>query len=137
MIRALLLAALLFGSAPALPADANKGRVQFGIAGHECINCHPQDNNAAAIGPSLCGVFGRAAAAHPRYPTYSSALKAAGITWTKGALDAFLANPITNVRGTRMGFTGVEDKTEREDLIAYLERENAGELCLWDRLTPR
>ena len=44
---------------------------------------------------------------------------------------------VISYRGTRKGFTGIEDKTEREDLIAYLERESASELCLWDRLTPR
>jgi cytochrome c len=132
---AALLASLLWASS-ALAADADKGKVQFGIAGHECIVCHPQENNTAAIGPSLCGLVGRAAAGHARYPTYSAALKASGIAWTRATLDAFLASPLTNVRGTRMGFGGVTDKTEREDLIAYLERETAGELCLWDRLTP-
>jgi len=131
-----IFAALLLGSGPGAAADADAGRVQFGIAGHECIVCHPQENNTAALGPSLCGAFGRAAAAHARYPGYSAALKAAGLTWTRATLDAFLAAPLAFVRGTRMGFAGVDDPSERANLIAYLERETGGELCLWDRLTP-
>ncbi|MSO71339.1 MAG: cytochrome c family protein [Alphaproteobacteria bacterium] len=128
--------ALLIASAPAGATDADKGKVQFGIAGQDCITCHPQENNTAAIGPSLCGVMGRKAAGHMRYPTYSAALKVSGITWTRDRLDKFLTSPLANVRGTRMGFAGIADKTERENVIAYLERETGGELCLWDRLTP-
>lgn len=128
--------AVVLASGPACAADADKGKVLFGIAGYECITCHVQENNTAAIGPSLCGAFGRPAAGHARYAGYSAALKSSGITWTREALDKFLISPLTDIRGTRMGFAGVEEESERADLIAYLERETSGELCLWDRLTP-
>ena len=42
-------------------------------------------------------------------------------TWDAEILDTYLADPRTVVPGTKMIFPGIKDKTEREDVIAYLE----------------
>jgi hypothetical protein len=36
-------------------------------------------------------------------------------------LDTYLADPRVTVPGTKMIFPGIKDKTERDDVIAYLE----------------
>jgi cytochrome c len=41
--------------------------------------------------------------------------------WTPETLDAYLANPSGVVPGTKMIFPGIKDRTERVNLIAYLE----------------
>lgn len=53
------------------------------------------------------------------YP-YSAALKRSGIVWDDASLDAFLENPMKTVPGTRMGYAGVKNAAERDDLIAFL-----------------
>ena len=53
---------------------------------------------------------------------YSPAMKRSGLVWNKATLDRFLADPMTVVKGTAMGYAGIDDKKERADLIAYLEK---------------
>ena len=114
--------------------DAERGAVRFTHLGYGCIECHPQERHAGALGPSLCGVVGRAAGTQPSYDRYSKAIRDSGIVWTGAALDDFLTFPIGRLKGTTMGFIGIEDPADRADIIAYLEREAAGALCEWERL---
>ncbi len=51
---------------------------------------------------------------------YSPAMKKSKIVWTEAMLDRFLARPLKMVPGTSMTYDGVQDPTERADLIAYL-----------------
>jgi cytochrome c len=90
----LLIGILLAGTLPVAPAhaqDAAKGKAQFG----QCSACHSLKAGRQGIGPSLHGLFGRAAAAEPKY-RYSPALKDAGkngLIWTEDSLMAYLADP--------------------------------------------
>ncbi len=52
---------------------------------------------------------------------YSEAMRRSGIVWNEKTLDRFLANPLKAVPGTSMGYAGIPDRREREDLIAYLK----------------
>lgn len=75
-------------------------------------------------GPNLHGVLGRRAAGAADFD-YSAALRrraAAGLSWSREALDAFLADPAGSVPGTTMSFPGMRDAAEREAVIEYLSR---------------
>ncbi len=100
-------------------ADADAGTV----VAARCTACHSLgDGEANRIGPNLFGIVGALIARADGF-TYSSALTAlnqAGETWTFGRLDAFLESPFVAVPGTRMGFAGIPDATERADLLAFL-----------------
>jgi cytochrome c len=56
-------------------------------------------------------------------------MKQSGIVWTAKTLDRFLSSPIKMVPGTTMTYDGVPKKTEREDLIAYLQYANSSAEC--------
>jgi cytochrome c len=105
-------AALVATAGPALAQNAAAGGSDFKA---RCQTCHTGQPNS--IGPALAGVVGRKAASGAF--NYSSALKASGLTWNKGALDAFLASPAKAVPGTRM-LVSTPDPKKRSDLIAYL-----------------
>lgn len=68
--------------------------------------------------PISSGVIGRKAGA-TAFP-YSKSMKGAGFTWSEKHLFVFLKNPSKYVVGTKMAFAGLENETERADLIAYL-----------------
>lgn len=42
------------------------------------------------------------------------------MTWDEHTLDQFLANPATDVHGTKM-FISVPNAADRQDVIAYLQ----------------
>lgn len=107
------LAALLGATAaPAFAQDAAAGGADFK---QRCQTCHAGPPNA--IAPNLAGVVGRKAASTSF--TYSSALKASGLTWSPATLDRFLASPAKTVPGTRM-LVSTPDAKQRANLIAYL-----------------
>jgi cytochrome c len=97
--------------------DAAAGKAVFT---QNCAICHSTDAGANKIGPSLHGVVGRKSGSVSGFE-YSSAMKSFDKTWTPEELDTYLANPMQVVKGTKMIFPGIKDKTEREDVIAYLE----------------
>ncbi len=89
-----------------------------------CVACHTIDKGGTnGIGPNLHGVVGRTVAAHPGF-SYSGAMKAKDGIWDEAALDAYLADPMKNVPGTRMAFAGVIDPTDRKALFLYLEAQS-------------
>jgi cytochrome c len=51
---------------------------------------------------------------------YSDAMKESGIVWNAKMLDAYLESPQKVVPGNRMPYAGLEDPTDRADLVAYL-----------------
>ncbi len=89
----------------------------------KCAGCHQIGTGAEhKIGPHLNGLFGRPAASLEDFK-YSKSFQRAGsngLEWHAETLDAFLENPRSYASGTRMSFRGLEDKTDRENLIAYL-----------------
>jgi cytochrome c len=90
-----------------------------------CYACHaiePGRNTAA--GPSLHDIVGKPIAAESSF-NYSPALRRFAEhngRWFPDLLDQFLADPVTMVPGTDMGFPGIDDPAERRALIGWLSR---------------
>lgn len=120
---ALAVVALLTGGQPAAATtgDPDRGAQVFG----SCAACHSLAPGEHRTGPSLAGIFGRAAGTVPGFTRYSPALEQADVTWTEQTLDAWLANPRAMIPGNRMTFPGIGDDQARADLIAYLQAATA------------
>jgi len=105
------------------PEDMPNGERQFM---RKCSICHaltPPPSRKA--GPSLYGVFGRAAGTLPEYP-YSPTLKNAEITWNADTIDAlFDIGPDHYIQGSKMPMQRITQKTDRQDLITFLRRATA------------
>ncbi|WP_432199972.1 c-type cytochrome [Erythrobacter sp. W53] len=103
-------------------SDAATDLVALGEAAFAvCSACHSAEQGAASrIGPNLYGVVGREAGAYEGFANYSDAMKASGITWDEGQLNAFIANPSSAVSGTTMVAGAVSDAETRAAIIAYL-----------------
>jgi cytochrome c2 len=98
--------------------DAVAGQKQFG----QCRACHSTvANGPDGIGPNLVGVYGSKAATRRVKFKYSPALKASNIVWSDAALDKWIADPATTVKGTTMHFIGIPRKPARANIIAYLK----------------
>jgi len=101
--------------------DAVKGASSFSV----CKACHRIGADARnSVGPELNGVVGRKAASLPDY-SYSSALKASGITWDEAKLTAWLHSPRALVPGTKMTFAGISKDENIANIIAYLKTFDA------------
>lgn len=96
--------------------DAAAGQALFQ---QKCTLCHAPDKGVNKIGPSLYGVVGRKAGSVADY-TYSDAMKNANRTWNAQTLDVYLTNPRGVIPGVKMIFPGFADKTDRDNVIAYL-----------------
>ena len=110
---------LLSPFAAATAGDLEKGAKIF----KKCAICHTVQPAKHKIGPSLAGVVGRTAGTIEKY-RFSKAMKdygAAGNSWTRETLDAYLTKPRAVVKGTRMSFPGLKKEADRDDVIAYLE----------------
>ena len=102
---------------PALAADVEAGKTAF----KKCALCHTTEaGKSNKIGPTLFGIIGRKSASLDNF-NYSESMKKFDHTWDEATLDAYLADPRGAVPGTKMIFPGIKDKTERDDVIAYLE----------------
>jgi cytochrome c len=118
-----LIATLVFGvlltiaAGRGLAADADAGKTAF----KKCALCHTiEAGKSNKNGPSLFGIVGRKSASLEHF-NYSEGLKKYNHAWDEQTLDLYLADPRGTVPGTTMIFLGIKDKTERDDLIAYLE----------------
>ena len=89
----------------------------------KCKACHQVGDDARnRTGPVLNGIIGAAAGQNPDFQ-YSNPLRTAadeGLVWTDEELIAFLTNPRSYMRGTRMSFAGLRDEADIEAVIAYL-----------------
>ena len=116
MIRTgLAFAALMLAAASAEAADADHGKAVF----ERCAPCHGPAGAGTENGPSLVGVIGRKAGAVEGF-RYSPPMKRSGLTWDEAVLKAFVADPQSVVKGTRMPFDGLKDPTDAADVVAYL-----------------
>jgi cytochrome c len=86
----------------------------------QCIACHSTAPDVHLTGPSLANVWQHPAATVPGFVRYSDALKKANIVWNEETLSKWLADPDALVPGTSMTFPGLQDRSAREDVIAYL-----------------
>ena len=117
-MRRMILILLLFSTAaPAYAADADQGKEVFA----RCQMCHALEANAGAKpGPDLHGLFGRKAGSLSGF-AYSPAMKDSGVTWGADTLAKFLRDPRDFIPGNRMGFPGVKNAEDLDDLLAYLK----------------
>jgi cytochrome c len=102
-------------------AGAHRGADEGGEAKFAlCASCHTiTPGGPNMTGPNLHGVVGRKAGVEANY-NYSDAVKTSGITWDAAKLDKWLADPRTDLPGTKMSFVGLKDPKDRTDVIAYL-----------------
>ena len=107
--------ALVASGAVIRAADPEKGKAVF----EQCAACHSLDGSGDYDGPTLKGVMGRKAGSLEDY-RYSAAMKRSDVTWDANALDKYVTEPQAFIPGNRMAFAGGGDKTQRDDLIAYL-----------------
>jgi cytochrome c2 len=123
LVTALALGALLVPATA--PADARRGERLF----QRCHACHSVIAGEQGLpGPHLRGVVGRRAGTLPGF-RFSPAMVqagAAGLVWTRAALDAYLADPGAVVPGTEMTAPGLADPDDRREVIDYLERAPRG-----------
>ncbi len=108
---------------PPPPAPANLGKTFFRA---NCALCHSAEPNdgGGAQGPSLQGVFGRAAATGGEFP-YTQVLRDSGLSWDAATLDRFLTNPSAVVPGSAMVIP-VPNDTDRANVVAYFEALSNG-----------
>jgi len=103
-------------------ADVEKGREIY----ERCGACHSLERDR--VGPRHCGLFGRRAGSVPGF-VYSDAMRESRLVWGRKTLDRFLTNPLAVVPGTFMGYAGIPDPKEREQLLDYLDVATRGEQC--------
>ena len=116
---ALALAAGLLAAASAQAAgDAAHGRSIFAA---QCSMCHSAARGGPTLlGPTLFGVVGRPAGSVGGY-AYSSAMKAAGFSWSDEKLRSYLQAPTKMLPGVKMSYGGLKNPTQLDDLTAYLD----------------
>lgn len=107
------------GAAPPAAAVVRGNPAAGQVIYERCLGCHALAYDRT--GPRHCGLFGRRAGSVPGFP-YSAAMQRSHIVWDEKTLDLFLADPPKAIPGTSMGYAGIRDKTERADLIAYLNQ---------------
>ncbi len=114
--------ALTTGAAPShAEGDAKQGKDTF-IS--RCWSCHSVEQGGRnKVGPNLFGLFGATAGkrAFSYEQRHSTEIKQSGIVWSEETLDKWLASPEKFVPGTKMPFVGFPNKTDRDDVIAYLK----------------
>ena len=96
----------------------------------KCTTCHAfEAGGPNRIGPALYNVVGADIAAVDGF-AYSGALLGIDGNWTAEALDGFLLKPKAWAPGTKMGFAGLKDETERANLIAWMYEQADAPLAL-------
>jgi len=86
----------------------------------QCKACHSTVAGQNRVGPSLFGVVGRKAGTGENFP-YSPAMKNYGQTWNAAQLQAWLTDPKSLVPGTKMTFPGIQNSSDVQAIVAYLQ----------------
>ena len=83
-----------------------------------CVSCHSLTKNK--MGPALGNIFGKKAGSVKGY-RYSKAMRNSDIIWADCSLDKFLFKPRKYIKGTKMRFSGLKKKSQRDAVIKYLK----------------
>ncbi len=90
----------------------------------KCHRCHAigAPTKFKKPGPHLNDLFGRKPGGLPDYKRYSDGLVAFGQdkVWDEATLTIFLHDPQGVVKGTKMGFFGLQTDEEIKAVLAYL-----------------
>lgn len=87
----------------------------------KCAACHTTDKGAGHfVGPNLNGLIGREIGAVEGFK-FSRQMRKDKRTWDQALFDQFITDPAAMFSRTRMGFAGIKDTTERNDLFCYLK----------------
>lgn len=87
-----------------------------------CGACHQIGIGAAnGTGPQLNGIVGMPAADQPGYE-YSAAARNSAVIWTDANVLAFIADPTTDMPGTRMQGPKVASEADRRAILGYIAR---------------
>lgn len=95
-------------------------QAQAPAAFKQCVACHKVDAGKNGVGPSLFGVFGRAAGQADKFK-YSEAMKNSGFTWDEAGLTKYLTDPKGSIPGNKMAFAGVKKTEDLAAIIDYLK----------------
>ena len=108
--------------------DAARGAI---VWSGQCAMCHALDPTAEGqVGPHLTGLMGRQLGAVEEFTGYSGPIILAGLdgaVWDEARLRAFLRDPYAMFPDTRMGFGGLQDAADLDNLIAWLIPASRGE----------
>jgi cytochrome c len=108
--------------------SANAGLAQDIAAGEKvfakCKACHVVDSDKNKIGPSLQGLFGRAAGSVEGFKYSAPMVDAgkAGTNWDETSLAPYLKDPKGTIKGTKMAFVGLKSDDDIANVIAYLKQ---------------
>ncbi len=121
MKYALLTLALMLTTGQAAAAAAGDAEAGGKLFAKTCGGCHSIGEGArGGFGPQLNGIIDRPAGTTADYQ-YSEAMKTSGVVWTRDKLAAYIEDPKSVVKGTRMIFWGISDPEKIENILAYLE----------------
>ena len=102
-------------------ADPAEGQVIFA---RYCEGCHYiEPGKGSKVGPNLWNMVGRQKASVQGF-LYSETLENGGGSWGYEDLNAYFWWPKIAAPGTLMGFNGMDDETERANLVAYLRLQS-------------
>jgi cytochrome c len=104
----------------AIVLAASAAQAQTDPSFAQCAACHTVAPGQNRLGPTLHKIVGRPKASVPGF-AYSPAMKAQKGIWTEADLNAYIANPMAKVPGTRMVYPGMKDAAKRARLIAWLK----------------
>ena len=106
------------------PATLPNGERQFK---RKCSICHTlTEGSARKAGPSLYQLFGRRAGTVADYP-YSDTLQNSEIVWSPETINGlFDDGPDHYIPGTKMPMQRIVKRSDRDDLIAYLQTATRG-----------
>ena len=109
----------VFAVAAFAQGDPERGEKTF----RKCKSCHALEVGKNKVGPTLYDIYGSVAGKVKGFK-YSKAMAISDIIWEEGALNGFLENPKKYLPGTKMSFSGLKKKSQRQNIIAYFKSLN-------------
>lgn len=117
-VVAAAMALALGTSAAQAEGDVEAGKKVF----KKCAICHSLEEGKKKVGPSLHGMFGRAAGSLEGF-RFSNAMKDSGIVWNDETVAAYLKDPRGYIPKNKMAFPGLKKQKDLDNIIAFLKAE--------------